>query len=141
MIPAEVPMRPQSRKIIVLDSDEQLLRQVSRVFGGLFLVAHVRNPRRVIGLIESDTHVTAVITEQIMSSGDGVELLETIRTLRPAIRRVMLTGYSDLASIIGGLHSGAIQCLLQKPATDTELLTGVCPEVAQRAAQLRRASA
>lgn len=134
-------MAPTTRKLILLDGDQDLMRQVFRVFGGCFMVLHVRNPRRAIGLVESDPQITAVITEQVLRSGDGVELLETIRTRKPQVRRVMLTSYSDLASIVVGLHSGAIQSLVQKPANDTELLVAVCPEVAERATLRRRASA
>ncbi|HEY2587706.1 MAG TPA: response regulator [Tepidisphaeraceae bacterium] len=135
-------MHRQPKRIIYLDNDDQTARQVARVFGGAFHVLHVQNPRRMIGLMETDPAIAAVITEQVLRSGNGVELLESVRTFRPQIRRVMLTGYPDLASIVVGLHSGAIQCLLHKPVSDADLLTGVCPELAERAGTVyRRASA
>lgn len=137
-------MRSQPPKLIALDQDDNVLRQVSRVFGGTFLVVQVRNPSRAIGLLDIDPNVRAIVTEQVMRSADGAELLETARTLRPDVRRVMLTTYTDLASIVAGIHSGAIQCLVQKPATDHELFAAICPEAAQRAvaaADVRRASA
>jgi eukaryotic-like serine/threonine-protein kinase len=104
-------------------------------------VVPVRNPRRAIGMLEVDPSVQAIITEQVMRGANGVDLLDSIRTMRPGVRRVMLTSYSDLASIVGGLHSGAIQCLIQKPVTDAELLTAVCPQAARRSLQLKLASA
>ncbi|HSU66635.1 MAG TPA: response regulator, partial [Tepidisphaeraceae bacterium] len=125
-------MNRSNRKILLLDGEDELIRQISRVFGGIFVTLHVRNPGRAIGLVETDPNVSAVITEQVMRCGDGVQLLESIRTLKPAIRRVMITSYSDLSRIVEGLHSGAIQSLLQRPATDAELLVAVCPEAAQR---------
>ena len=130
-------------KLIALDSDEKTQAQIARLFGGHFLVIQLRNPLRAMALIEMDRDVRAIITEQVMRTATGVDLLESVRTMRPEIRRVMLTGYSDLAAIVMGLHSGAIQSLVQKPAGDLELLTAVCPEVAQRAATagVRRASA
>jgi len=138
-------MRLQPPKLIALDQDDTVLRQVSRVFGGTFLVVQVRNPSRAIGLLDIDASIRAIVTEQVMRTADGVELLETVRTRRPDIRRVMLTTYTDLASIVAGIHSGAIQCLVQKPASDSELFAAVCPEAAQRAAATaavaRRASA
>jgi hypothetical protein len=134
-------MHHARRKVILLDSEEQVMRQVSRVFGGAFIVIHVQNPRTVIGLLETDDAIVGVITEQVLRCGAGVDLLETVRSFRPAVRRVMLTGYSDMAAIVVGIHSGAIQSLLHKPVGDTELLTAICPEVAERAAARRRASA
>lgn len=135
-------MRHQPRRIIHLDSDDQAARQVARVFGGVFHVVQVQNPQRVIALLEIETNVAAVITEQVLRSGQGVELLESIRTFRPQVRRVMLTGYRDQASVAVGVSSGAIQSLLAKPVSDADLLAGVCPEVAARATTARhRASA
>lgn len=134
-------MHHSRRKIILLDGDDKIARQVSHVFGGTFHVVHVQNPRTVIGLMETDPTIIAVITEQVLRSGTGTDLLETVRSFRPQVRRVMLTGYSDLPAIVAGLHSGAVQSLLHKPAGDAELLMAVCPEVAQHAATRRKASA
>lgn len=134
-------MHHPRRRIILLDNDDQVARQVSHVFGGIFIVVQVQNPRSVIGLLETDPTIVAIITEQVLRCGAGVDLLETVRSFRPQVRRVMLTGYSDLAAIVSGLHSGAVQCLLHKPVGNSELLVAVCPEVAERAAARRKASA
>lgn len=139
-----VMMRPIPPKLLVLDSDDVVLKQVGRVFAGYFLVVPVRSPSRALGLLDGDRHIRAMITDQVMRSAQGVELLETVRTMRPDVRRVLLTTYTDLASIVMGLHSGAVQMLVQKPATDAELLAAVCPEVIQQSASTafeRRASA
>lgn len=138
---AKRPTLHSRRKVILLDNDDQVVRQVSRVFGGVFIVVHVQNPRTVIGLLETDDAIAAVISEQVLRSGAGVDLLASVRSFRPQVRRVMLTGYADLAAIVGGLHSGAIQSLLHKPAGDAELLSAVCPELSDRASLQRRNSA
>jgi two-component system response regulator RegA len=137
----ERPAHHPRRKVILLDNDEQVARQVARVFGGAFIVVNVQNPRTVVGLMETDASIAAIITEQVLRSGAGVDLLETVRSFRPQVRRVIFTGYSDLAAIVVGIHSGAVQALLHKPASDTELLSAVCPELAERAAARRKASA
>lgn len=139
-----VSMRPVPPKLLALDSDDNVLRQIARVFGGYFLVIPVRSPNRALGLLESDRHIRVMITDQVMRFAQGVELFETVRTMRPDVRRVMLTTYTDLASIVTGLHSGAVQVLVQNPATDAELLAAVCPEANQQSASIaseRRASA
>jgi len=68
-------MRLQPPKLIALDQDDTVLRQVSRVFGGTFLVVQVRNPSRAIGLLDIDASIRAIVTEQVMRTADGVELL------------------------------------------------------------------
>jgi hypothetical protein len=39
-----------------------------------------------------------------------------------------MTTYHDLAGIVAGLHSGAIERLVQKPFTRAELMTALLPE-------------
>ena len=55
-------------------------------------------------------------------------MLETAQRHAPDARRVLLTTYHDLASIVDGLHSGAIEKLVQKPFTVGELLSAILPE-------------
>ena len=131
-------MRRELGKLLALDNDDAVLSQIARVFGGSLIVLQVRSPSRAMGILEVDRAVRAIITEQVMPSANGVDLLETVRTRFPHVRRVMLTAYSDLATIVGAIHSGAVQCLVQKPASDSELIAAVFPEAAHRVAELRR---
>jgi ActR/RegA family two-component response regulator len=125
-------MPVRTAKLLVLDEDEPTLAQISRVFAGHFSVVQLKSPSRALGLLEADPAVEVFLTEHVMRFGNGVELLESCRTMRPQVRRVMLTSYSDLAGIVLGLHSGAIQYLVQKPACDHELLHAIAPELAQQ---------
>ena len=128
--------------ILVLDDDAPMLKQIARVFSGQYRVVPVINPTRALALLETDPAVSVFITEQVMRFGNGVDLLEAARTMKPNVRRVMLTNYSDLASIIPGLHSGTIEALAQKPATDQELIVAIAPHLLpQRATQARWLSA
>jgi ActR/RegA family two-component response regulator len=62
--------------------------------------------------------------------------------MRPDARRVLLTTYNDLASIVQGLHSGAIDRLVQKPFTPADLMLAIMPEgYSAGAAAGQRASA
>jgi two-component system response regulator RegA len=133
-------MQTRSRKIIVVDDDIQVIREASKLFSGLFRVLGTANPMHAVALAEREENVRVIISEEVLVSGSGLDLLETVRTLRPHIRRVMLTTYADLASIVIGLHSGAIEALVQKPAQSAELLSAIWPETAGKMAQLLRAA-
>jgi ActR/RegA family two-component response regulator len=128
-------------KLVALDGDLSTLREIADAVGDHFVVVPCRDVLRAIGVIETDAAVRVVVTEHVMYAASGTSLLETVRARKPHVRRVMLTSYADLAAIVHGLHSGAIQHLVRKPIIRTELLTAVGIDAAATAAAARRLSA
>ena len=122
-------MQSHKRTIILLLDDDALTRHITRLLGSAYVVAGARNARGAVAMIERDPQIAAVITEQAAGSGDAVESLEAIRLAHPQVRRIMLTSYNNLASIVHGLHSGAVQALVQKPVANEDLLAALCIEV------------
>ena len=114
--------------LLALDGDDAILRTISQVAAPYFQVMTTRDPRKLLGWLENYKHVDAIVTEHVLQTSHGVALLESARQMRPEARRVLLTTYHDLPSIVAGLHSGAIQHLVQKPFNPTELLAAVLPE-------------
>jgi DNA-binding NtrC family response regulator len=135
-------MNPMTTKppLLALDGDENVLSTVSRVAAPHYHVLVTRDPRRLLGWMENYPNVAVVVTEHVLQSSHGVSLLETARSMRPDATRVLLTTFGDLASIVDGLHTGAIQRLVQKPFTPAELLHAIMPE-GFSGAQAKRASA
>ena len=127
--------------LLALNDDPDMLSQIVRATAGHFRVIPLTNPSRALAALETDPDIGVFITAQIMQFGNGIDLLEAARTMKPNVRRVMLTNYNDLASIIPGLHSGTIQALAQTPATDQELLAAIAPQLLQQRPGARRLSA
>jgi DNA-binding NtrC family response regulator len=114
--------------LLALDGDDLVLKTIAQVAAPYFQVLTTRDPRKLLGWLENYKSVGAIVSEHVLQTSHGVALLESARTMRPEARRVLLTTYHDLPSIVAGLHSGAIQYLVQKPFNPTELLAGVLPE-------------
>ncbi len=114
-------------KLIALAEDAIVLREIAAALPWYDIVAS-RDPRQMMGLIDADAESRAihvVMAEETVANGSGLTLLEALRRARPEVRRIMLTGYSDLGRVIAGLHSGAIQATVQKPVRRIELLAAV----------------
>jgi DNA-binding NtrC family response regulator len=133
------------RFLLALDGDDSTLRAVAETAAPYYQAHVTRDPRKFLAWLENVEHLGAVVTEHVLRTSTGLALLEATRKLRPHARRVLMTTYHDLASIVAGLHSGAIQHLVQKPFTPADLLAAILPEgVAAAAAdeqRERRASA
>ena len=126
--------------LLALDGDDAVLKTIARVAAPHYQCMATCDPRKFLAWMENTPGLAVALTEHVLQTSSGVALLQTARTLRPTARRVLLTTYHDLASIVDGLHSGAIEHLVQKPFTHADLLNAILPEgYAGNAAQ--RASA
>jgi len=126
--------------LLALDGDGAVLKTIAHLASAYYEVHATRDPVRWLGWLQGSENVAVVITEHVLRNSNGVTLLETARTTRPNARRVLMTSYHDLAGIVAGLHSGAIERLVQKPFTRAELITAILPESTPASAS-HRASA
>jgi DNA-binding NtrC family response regulator len=65
--------------------------------------------------------INVIISDQRMPVMTGVELLRQAREISPATVRILLTGYSDLASIVGSINDGEVYRFISKPWNNQEL--------------------
>lgn len=97
-----------------VDTLERLLRKNYRVLkatsgkDGLLLLA--QNPQ-----------ISVIITDQRMPEMTGVEFLEKSLTVQPEAVRILLTGYTDLESVISAINLGQIHRYLTKPWDPVDL--------------------
>ena len=70
-----------------------------------------------------------IISDQRMPVMPGVELLRQAREISPHSVRILLTGYSDLASIVGSINDGEVYRFISKPWDNQDLQTTVAEAV------------
>jgi CheY-like chemotaxis protein len=115
---------PNRYKLIALDNDLSVLRQIAELANPLFETVRVRDAVRALALCNEDPDVRVIVSEHVMHT-DETSLLDLVRMRHAHIRRVMLTTYADLSAIVTGLHTGAIQALVRKPINPPELLAAI----------------
>jgi signal transduction histidine kinase len=69
--------------------------------------------------------VALIISDQRMPSMTGVEFLEKTQESHPEALRILLTGYTDIDSVIQAVNQGQIYRYLTKPWDSTDLLNTV----------------
>lgn len=67
-------------------------------------------------------HVDVVVSDQYMPEMDGVEFLRRVRKIYPKTRRILLTAYPDMRTVVKAINEGAIYKFLTKPNETTQLL-------------------
>jgi len=79
-------------RLLLVDDDEALLKAFSRLFAGRFEVIAVTDPTDALHLLESGVHVDALLTDYVMGSMNGLQLLERVRDAFPKVARFLASG-------------------------------------------------
>lgn len=107
-------------KIMIVDDEPANLRLLERLFRQDYKVITAGSGEEALGLLEQ--HDTALlITDQRMPNMSGLELLKQTAELRPHMVRMILTGYTDVGTLVEALNSGLVYQYLTKPWSNEEL--------------------
>lgn len=74
-------------------------------------------------LATHDVHV--VIADQRMPGTPGSRMLGMIRERYPTIKRMLITGYSDIEAVIEAINDGGVTRYIAKPWDQEELTTAM----------------
>lgn len=135
-IAAPPPAREVTTKMRVLfvDDDERILNGLRTLFRNDYEVSVASNGEEALALLRKEP-APIVVSDQRMPGMTGVELLREVRKLLPHSVRLLLTGYSDLAAIVGSINDGEVFRFVKKPWDNEEIKTMVA-EAATLASRL-----
>jgi two-component system cell cycle sensor histidine kinase/response regulator CckA len=117
-------MRLRGDETILLTEDDDQLRRLARValqqHG--YQVLEAANGGEALLLCEQhDGAIALLLTDVVLPRMSGRHLAERLQPLRPAMKVLYMTGYTDDAIVRHGVDRGDVP-LLQKPFTADELL-------------------
>jgi len=111
-------------RILVVDDEERILSALKSLFRQRYHVFCTTDGHKALDFIKRyQMHV--IISDQRMPAMLGVELLRKSREISPRSVRILLTGYSDLAAIVGSINDGEIYRFISKPWDNQSLQTVV----------------
>lgn len=100
--------------LLLVDDEARITRSLKMLFRNEFNVLTTDSGHDAIEIARTQP-VAVVISDQRMPIMPGVEVLRGIREVSPNTMRLLLTGYADLAAVIGSVNEGEIFRFLQKP--------------------------
>ncbi|MCE2949781.1 MAG: protein kinase domain-containing protein [bacterium] len=125
--------RPQSSahkpRLLVVDDEERILSALKSVFRNDYHVFATSDCEHALAFI-ARYRMHAIVSDQRMPGMTGVELLRRAKEIAPGSMRILLTGYADLASIVGSINDGEIYRFVSKPWDNNELRSIVREAVA-----------
>src|ERR1700722_2639401 len=118
-IPAEASANPRGSETVLLVEDEKGVRELAREYLQMtgYRVIEAENGHAALELAAMhDGKIHLLMTDVVMPGISGRELSARVQTVRPDIRVLYMSGYTDQAVVHHGiLESDAV--LLQKPFT------------------------
>lgn len=115
------PLAPSRRPaLLFVDDEERVTNALRAIFRDAYDVTTAASGQEALALVkERPFHV--VVSDQRMPGMLGVELLREVKSLRPNAVRMLLTGYSDLAAIVGSVNEGEVFRFVSKPWNQDDL--------------------
>lgn len=107
-------------KLLFVDDEERILNALRSVFRNQYNVFTASSGPEAMEFMKR-FHPHVVISDQRMPEMTGVEFLRQVRDFAPHTVRILLTGYSDLASIVGSINDGEVFRFISKPWNNTEI--------------------
>ena len=111
--------------LLCLDDEPANLDALERIFRKNYTVLKASTPEEAFHVLDNYPVLPVIISDQRMPLITGVEFLEKSIASHPDTVRILLTGYTDIDSVIGAVNKGQIYRYLTKPWDPVDLMTTV----------------
>ncbi|MFO1204580.1 MAG: protein kinase [Burkholderiales bacterium] len=118
--PPPVAVEPRRPRMLFVDDDERILNALRSLVRAEYDVTTATDGEQALEALQAAAF-DVIVTDQRMPKMTGVELLRRVRQSAPDTVRLLLTGYSDLASMVGSINDGEIYRFVSKPWDNQEL--------------------
>ncbi len=105
----------QKLKLLLVDDEPQILESLTQLFDYDYKVLTATSGEAALSLLNSHRDTAIVISDQRMGGMRGVDLLRHVKQLIPESMRILLTGYSDLESVLQSVNVGEVFRYVRKP--------------------------
>ncbi len=116
-------MAEELQTVVVVDDEEMVLTSIvsflkleSNYNVVTFTAAH-----QALGYIR-ENDIDLVISDYLMPEMDGIRFLAEVRSLKPEVPRIILTGYADKENAIKAINEVGLFQYIEKPWDNNDLM-------------------
>ena len=110
--------------VLIVDDEPDMLDFLERVLRRRFEIHRCNSAENALKRLEERTF-DVLITDQKMPRVSGIELLEAASENYPEMLRVLISGYTELPTILHAIHKCRIHNYILKPVDSRKLLEAV----------------
>lgn len=106
--------------VLCVDDEPDNVEALERLFRKKYRVLKATSGQQALDLIQGED-ISLIISDQRMPQMTGVEFLEKSLLTHPETMRILLTGYTDIDSVIAAINSGQVYRYINKPWDPVDL--------------------
>lgn len=126
--------------ILLVDDETNIVDALERIFRKDFEVFKATSGELGLEVLRSHPHIAVIVSDQRMPNMTGVDFLTQSIESHPESMRILLTGYTDIDSVVSAVNSGQIYRYITKPWDPIDLKNTVdkAVEKFELSAELKR---
>jgi two-component system sensor histidine kinase/response regulator len=118
-------MQTNPIKVLYVDDEENNLNSFKATFRQSYTVLVAQSASAAMDILEHNPDIKVIVTDQRMPETTGIEFLEQVRKLYPKPVRMLITGYTDIESVIGAINKGNVYRYIKKPWVEQDLRVAI----------------
>ena len=112
-------------KVLYIDDEVNNLNGFKATFRFDYTVLIADTTAKAKDLLKENDDIRIILCDQRMPDQTGVQFFEEIRSEFPNPIRMLITGYTDIESVIDAINRGNIYRYIKKPWTDTDIQSAI----------------
>ena len=108
-------------EILLVDDEIDNVDALERLFRKSYTVHKATSGKQALEILRQNPHIALILSDQRMHEMTGVELLKKSIKTHPDTLRILLTGYTDIESIVSSINKGEVYRYLNKPWDPVDL--------------------
>lgn len=100
--------------VLIVDDEPAVTRSLARSLRDQFTVFTANTADEALTIIARE-RIAVILTDQRMPEVSGVQLLERARAIRPDACGIIISGYTDVATLVDALNLGNVRGFIPKP--------------------------
>lgn len=121
----DINLATEKPKLLFLDDEVDNLEALERLLRKKFNILKASTPAEAFNHLDLNPDISIIISDQRMPLITGVEFLEKSIVTHPECIRILLTGYTDIESVIEAINKGQIYKYITKPWDPVDLQTSL----------------
>ncbi len=116
---------PKKIKVLYIDDEQNNLNGFKATFRFDYTVLIASNIPQAYAHLEAHSDISVILCDQRMPDKTGVQFFEEMRDTYDEPVRMLITGYTDIESVIDAVNRGHIFRYIKKPWTDSDIRSAI----------------